>query len=409
MVRILSLSWVWVLVLFLGLAGAQMVMAQNEGQPPTELRQRAEQLSQQGNWQDALNIYDKLLVDKRSTGGEAAKDLEKAFQCMQQLGLIEQLDPLIVKSLVLWGEDWRFLAQAARTILQAPHQGQLDGEVFIRSPRQSRNLSPWKTTNEQDRQQALKWLEKALKLCGELDGQVAEGNRGSAAERGEIWTDMLTTLLQDRSHKLGWRLQIKTDIDGKIDYSDDVQPWALPQRDAPVDEDGKPVFHQLPASWAEATSDGQRCRWAVQRAQGVDHAASAATALRHWASFLQSQFEVDTLREQMWIWNMQAARNRGQSQGDATTDEQSGGDQKFADQMAALLEVHTLTDDETIAKLASGIQRFKLPEDQNPLRMLKTIVDTHVGESLRDSHTWASKRWSAPISIEDNIPKQLKY
>ncbi len=52
--------------------------------------------------------------------------------------------------------------------------------------------------------------------------------------------------------------------------------------------------------------------------------------------------------------------------------------------MAALLAVHTLTDDETIAKLSGGIQRLKFPEDQNPIRMLKAVVDA------RTSTTWAA-------------------
>ncbi len=350
-----------------------MVMAQNDAQEPTVLRQRATQLSKQGNWQDALNIFSQLIVDKRVPGAEAAADLTQAYFCMEQLGLAEQLDPLIVKGLELRSQDWRFLAQAARTILRAPHYGQMDGELFVRTPRLQRGNGAWKQSNESDRHQALKWFEQALKLCGELGEQpAADIDRGTAKDRAELWKDVLGALLQDRNARSSWRLQIKTDIDARLDYSDDVLPYSFPQRDAPVDENGRPVFHALPESWAAAQSDGQRCRWALQRTQAQDDPDTGTVALFEWVLFLQSQFAVDTLRDQLWIWSMQSNRA---GQGDPSENEQTDGNHNIADQMAALLEVHTLTDEETIAKLASGIQRFKFPEDQNPIRMLKTILE----------------------------------
>ena len=378
MLRTLCLGLVGALVLLIHVERTNVAMSQNDAQAPAELRQRATLLASQGNWQDSLKIYEQLLVDKRSVGNELAKDLQDAYQCMQQLGLIEQLDSLIAKSMAVHADDWRFLVKAATIILYAPHHGVMDGEVFIRSPRQHRQTGQWKTVSEQDRLQALQWFEKALKLCGELDGQALAEDKGSSAERAAIWSGMLTALLQNRNVEFGWRLQTKTNLDTKLDYGDDQAIHNMSQRDAPVDEEGQPVFHQLPQSWATASSDGQRCRWALQRAQSLDVPEIAMHALYDWSCFLESQFAVETLREQMWIWNMQANRSRGQA-GDAP----SVGDDKYADQMSALLAVHTLSDDETIAKLASGIQRFKLPEDQNPIRMFKAIADARTTNAWR--------------------------
>ena len=35
----------------------------------------------------------------------------------------------------------------------------------------------------------------------------------------------------------------------------------------------------------------------------------------------------------------------------------------------------TLTDDETIARLATGIKRFKLPDEFNPIKIYQAIAD----------------------------------
>ncbi len=77
---------------------------------------------------------------------------------MQQLTLIEQFDPLVAKALVVHGEDWRFLAHAARILAVVPHYGELNGETFTRAPRQNRLGGQWLTYTEQDRLQALKSL-----------------------------------------------------------------------------------------------------------------------------------------------------------------------------------------------------------------------------------------------------------
>ncbi len=354
----------------------------NAPQEVTQQRQRAAKLFEQGNWQDALNIYQKLLLDKQVQGPELVKDLDQAYQCLNRLGLLEKLDELMTSTLAAHENDWRLLHAAAMLIVAAPSHGMLDGDKFIRAPRTQRP-GIWMVSHEQDRAQALKWLQRALTLCGEVDGQVladkvpadtvpasdkesaekAVEDRGSAAERAALWKDVLSVLLRNRTDKWGWRLQSKTDIEAKIQFDSQDLSYA-PSRDAPVDDQGQPIFYALPASWAAAQSDGERCRWAVKRAGSLDDPESADAALLAWANFLQSQFSVSTLREQMWIWNMQTHQNSSQE----------GGDRKIADDVAAMLEVHTLGDNETIAKLASGIRRFTFPKDQNPLEMFKSIT-----------------------------------
>ena len=53
------------------------------------------------------------------------------------------------------------------------------------------------------------------------------------------------------------------------------------------------------------------------------------------------------------------------------------------DQQKGMLQLHTLTDDETLAKLATGVKRFQLPDDQNFIQIYKKLSETR--ETSADS------------------------
>src|SRR5262249_14548335 len=79
-----------------------------------------------------------------------------------------------------------------------------------------------------------------------------------------------------------WRLQYLTDLTKLPDY-EDGNPyggfrgrggrgggWSNDAIAAPVDEQGNPVFHKVPKSFAAAASDGERWRWLLERAAQLD-------------------------------------------------------------------------------------------------------------------------------------------
>ena len=76
------------------------------------------------------------------------------------------------------------------------------------------------------------------------------------------------------------------------------------------------------------------------------------------AEFAQSQFGVQTMSSYTGLWS------------------RSGDDSK---QESGIYAVNTLEDDETIAKLASGVKRFKLPDEYNHIKLWQRIAKNTAG------------------------------
>ena len=74
-----------------------------------------------------------------------------------------------------------------------------------------------------------------------------------------------------------------------------------------------------------------------------------------FADFLQNQFGVQTMAYYGWFF--------GRMNDDDTKKDESG---TFA--------LHTLDEDETIARLATGIKRFKLPDEFNYIKIYQQIA-----------------------------------
>ncbi len=115
-------------------------------------------------------------------------------------------------------------------------------------------------------------------------------------------------------------------------------------RGAPVDAEGQPVYHRLPELLERAASDGERWRWLLARAVQLNPALKPYVD-HTWAAFLYQQFGVQTLVNYGALYG----RGRPLDKEDEEKDQSSS------------YEVHTLSDQETIAKLAVGVRRFDLP------------------------------------------------
>src|SRR5690606_29920681 len=142
-------------------------------------------------------------------------------------------------------------------------------------------------------------------------------------------------------------------------------------RGAPVDADGKPVFHAIPESWKAAVSDGERWRWMLLQAAEADAGLLNSVDLIR-ARFLHSQFGVQTIP---WL-------NRGEGRDD---DEDDSG--PYA--------VNTLQDDETIAKLATGVRRFKLPDEHNPLKLFQQMFERGQGGEGKEAGDMVAQVYEA--------------
>ncbi|MHC4178598.1 MAG: MG2 domain-containing protein, partial [Planctomycetota bacterium] len=144
-----------------------------------------------------------------------------------------------------------------------------------------------------------------------------------------------------------WRLQYLTDLGTLPDYG--VPVYHDQTGGAPVAEDGRPVLHGLPESWQKAETDGQRWRWLLRQMAEADPK-RADEARLIFADFLRGQFGVQTM----------GYAPRLDPEGEIE---------------AGPFAVHTLKDNETIARLATGVKRFAMPQEFNFIRIYNQIAN----------------------------------
>ena len=164
-------------------------------------------------------------------------------------------------------------------------------------------------------------------------------------------------LLQNRVGGGAYQLQRLTPVDTLPDYdepgtgiwgggADGRTPWR------PTD---RPSFTTLPCDFSQAGNDGERWRWALSQAAEIDSHLLNQTRYR-LASFLLGQFGTQTFNDSMSRWNSWWA-----------------GDRSTVPTDPHLLE--SLKDEETMARLATGVKRFTVPDEFNPIKIYQKIAD----------------------------------
>ena len=320
--------------------------------PPSmaEMRWKALKAQQNSNFKDAFTLFSKLALDRDDDPRKVGNDLVEAVHCLQSLNRLNEFDTLVEKVIAAHSNNWRLL-QAAATLYSGQnywHQGFIIAGTFERGGHRGggRMVNSW----ERDRVRALQLMAQATVLIPQ------ETDKARAAD---FLFDHAQMLLDYRGRRAAWRLQSLTDLATLPDYEEGYYGYynGGETHGAPVNEDGSPVFHAIPESYTAAQSDGERWRWLVNEAMSVDPGQSNR-ALYTYATFLQAQFDVQT---------MMASPAWADSQNDSLTNE------------SGIFAVHTLADDETIAMLATGIKRFKLPKDADFIALFKTIADSKSG------------------------------
>jgi uncharacterized protein YfaS (alpha-2-macroglobulin family) len=314
--------------------------------PPMESasRTQAKKQFQDGNFQQAAETYRKLLTNPASDPVATTDDLQQAVQALENLGKVDEVDQLLEDTVAAHADHWRVLQSAALLYLRIEHGGQRIAGVVHRGHR--RGGGEYVNIAERDRSRALQLFDQARPL---VEKETV------AADAGRFWLHYASAFQPDFTGRPAWKLQVLTDLAVLADYeSGGGRFWfrgGHEERGAPVDADGNPVFYAVPATFADAKNDGERWRWLLTLAQ-MTVPAMRDEADSIWARFLHSQFGVQTM----------AGFIRPSSEDDNPTDDATG---PFA--------VHTLKDNETIAKLATGVKRFVIPDEHNPLKLYQTL------------------------------------
>jgi alpha-2-macroglobulin len=306
-----------------------------------ETRQQMNDAFQQGNFKDAYEGFGKLALDRQTDPRKVGGDLGMAIQCLQRLNRISEFDRLVEGAVNVHTDNWRLLAAAAGDYINVPHQGFIVAGKFIRGPH--RGGGNMVNSVEHDRVRALQLMVEAMPLALKDDDH---------AEVGQFLFSLADMLLNSRGYREAWRLQNLTDFGVLPDYE---PGWGYGRQvsGAPVDADGNPVFYRVPKSFESAKTDGERWRWCLQQAVEMNPQL-LNDARMQFAEFLQGQFGVQTLAQ--WGWRF------GRTATDDTKDE------------SGIYALHTLGEDETIARLATGIKRFKLPDEFNYIKIFQKIA-----------------------------------
>jgi uncharacterized protein YfaS (alpha-2-macroglobulin family) len=330
---------------------------------PADLIKAADRHYMNGNVKDAYESFRRALLDP-TYDGEPTDALIKAGDCLDRLSRIHELDAFLEAIVEAHPTKWRVLDAVAHAYQRANHQGFVVAGKFERGLH--RGGGTFVTSFERDRVRALQLKLAAMPLVDQ---------HPNVAERGYFYFQLAEAIGSQNYNSRGWRLQSLTDVTKLPDYEPGYS-YGGDDVGAPVDADGNPLFYGVPASWDEAKSDGERWRWALAAA---DRYSPSFAPLTKWAyaEFLNSQFGVQTMA--------QFAYDFGRFDDDANDKDRP---QTFA--------LHTLGDDETIARLATGVKRFRLPAEHNPIALYKSVLDSdeHTAGSAYDrlAETFSNRR-----------------
>ena len=75
----------------------------------SDLRKQAAKLQKDGNWKDAFQVYESLLLERADTGQGGADDLKNAWVCLSRMRQSKLVDDLLEKVVEKYPEDWRIL------------------------------------------------------------------------------------------------------------------------------------------------------------------------------------------------------------------------------------------------------------------------------------------------------------
>ncbi|MGY8731581.1 MAG: alpha-2-macroglobulin family protein [Pirellulales bacterium] len=310
----------------------------------SDLRSQSRKQFAENNIQEAYDGFSELTMRSDTGGKELVQDMGMLFQCLQRLRKHTEFDQIIEKIIAAHPKDWRVLSKAIQQYQSAPKHGVLVDNQWQRAPQ--RITGQVLNSTDRDRVRALQLFEQAVPFAMQDPNQV---------EAGQLFVQ-LAHALQSRGG--AWRLQTITDLTTLPDY-DKGYGRGYSGQGAPVDMEGKPVYHDSVRLWKDAKTDGQRWRWALSTAAEVDPAIRLQMQLQ-LAQFLHGQFGVQTM-----------ARYGGRNTKDDQNDARKG-----------RYSVDSLTDLETIAQLAIGVTRFDMPDEFNHIKLFRDIATAATSQEI---------------------------
>lgn len=318
------------------------------GEPAKQahVRSRAAAAKKKGNYRDALKGYEKLVLAPADEPKLAGQDLTNALDCLRRLGRLSESDALTEKAVKIHPKTWRLLFAAARHYVNTQHYGYVVAGKFHRG--HHRGGGRYVNSSARDRVRSLQLMLQALPHVKDEADKHARFN---------FYHQFAMQMYRNGSQ--AWRLQYLTDLT-ELPDTERGYYHHRGSSGAPVDADGSPVYHKLPTTFEAAKTDGERWRWLMMMASEMG--ANYAPRIRfEFASFLRQQFGVQTMSYYGGLF-----RNMN-------SDDPKNRSNPFA--------VRFLKENETIARLASGVKRFEMPAEYDFVKILKELATAGAGYS----------------------------
>jgi alpha-2-macroglobulin len=288
----------------------------------------------QGNFKKSFAIFEKIAVEN-AISKDSPKAFRQAVLCLDKLNRISETDRFREKIISLHSQNWQMLSEAANSYIQTRHHGYIINNDFVRG--RHRGRGKYVSSLKRDQVRAIQLFLQAM--------EVAEKTEESSSDYAVIYFE-LANLLYSYHGGMAWSFLELSDFSVLPDYNKDSYHDSFPERGAPVDSFDKPIFFTLPETFEEAENDGQRWRWLLWKAE-KSNSGFKYRSLTSFADFLRINFGVQTLAGRNHILSIIT------------------GDPGNEQRPPSTFRLNRLADDETIARLATGIKRFKLPEKQN--------------------------------------------
>ncbi|MEQ1750195.1 MAG: hypothetical protein ABL974_12275, partial [Prosthecobacter sp.] len=357
-----------------------LLPAAARAQTAAESLAQVKKLSEQGNHREAADLGKAALTKADATG----ELLEATLSALGELNADMEQEEVIESSVKTHSKKWDILLVAGQGFSgsssnplmpaiggqfeELEHVGTLIDGKFQRG--QYLNQGKQVSTVFRDRVRSLQLVYSAWKALSEDAPKKARSmildSLGKALAEG-----------QDSS-KRAWSLLHLTDLTTLPDF-DDQSGLDEPASGYPVDAEGNPIFFKAATSWETAKNDGERLLWIMESASklGPD---DAREYRQHMADLMKSWFSVQTLAE--YGFRFDAGEEEGSTKSSIAT-------------------LHTLKDDETVAKLATGPKRFALLEGANFMHLYQMLAE--------DAEASADMRVSAWLEIADELRDRRQY
>ncbi|MBI3894054.1 MAG: hypothetical protein HY303_21250, partial [Candidatus Wallbacteria bacterium] len=351
-----------------------------EGQAPPELA-TADKLWGEQNFKEAQEAYSKFLesIHPPEQLWHASSRLALSHLRMQEYDEAVKAAEQTVKRFAGALREVRACRFLGTLYLTMPHYGTEKGGKYYRG---RWDQGRQKDSTKADRKKAVEYLERARDLCIGLEADPQKlaaldsaDRAGLGAERISVEFDLVSALTRfGTSDQEYWGPSGEEEHnpeDNTVGEEAEDMPssrgglyggrrgWGgggQRPRGIPVDEAGKPIFDPVPKAWANTLPDGQKVKFLLHEIEKIDAGENqddAALALYRRAMLARARYGAHRLQGWLNWWD--------------------GGGQPYKDAIEKA-KLEELADSEALTLIGTRIGRVTLPEDEDILALLRSVV-----------------------------------